>query len=63
MEILALFDWNQGHKADISCVDFVGEGADIVSGGCDNTVRVWNCATQKQVHQLGALGPIYSDSF
>ena len=41
---------------DITCIDFVGVGSQIISGATDNTVRLWNCGDQKQITQFGKLG-------
>lgn len=35
-----------GHTANVKCVTFLGEeGCSLVSGGSDNTVRIWQTAT------------------
>lgn len=45
-----------GHKADITCIDFLNEGSEILSGAYDSTIIRWNCSTQKQVINYGKLG-------
>lgn len=32
----------KGHSSNINCVQFSKDGKYLVSGGSDNTVRVWN---------------------
>ena len=48
--------FNNGHKADISCINFINEGSEILSAGNDSTIILWNCGTQKQIIKYGKLG-------
>lgn len=46
----------KGHKADISCIDFIDDGSQILSGSNDSTVILWDCSKQQKVKQFGKLG-------
>ena len=61
----------RGHSASVNCVDFSPDGLTIASGsGCptrnDNSVRVWDVKTGKQLWQLSVnagIGGVQSVSF
>jgi len=58
----------RGHSASVNCVDFSPDGLTIASGsgspsGNDNSVRVWDVKTGKQLWQLNVDGGIYSVAF
>ncbi|CAG8446282.1 13569_t:CDS:10 [Acaulospora morrowiae] len=39
-----------GHRGNVKCVDFIGEeGREIVSGSSDNTLRLWDTETSKEI--------------
>jgi len=53
-----------GHADVVTCVAFSGDDRRIASGGVDQTVRVWDCATGKQVACLeGHHGTISGVAF
>ncbi|CAO3622495.1 unnamed protein product [Cunninghamella blakesleeana] len=35
----------KGHKENVKCVEFIGEGRTAVSGSSDNTLRIWDIET------------------
>jgi len=42
----------RGHDAPVSCVEFSRDGRQLVTGSQDDTVRVWDIETLRQVHCL-----------
>ena len=53
-----------GHTSYVNSVAFSADGARIVSGSGDNTVRVWDAATGQPVHVLeGHTGGVWSVAF
>jgi len=39
-----------GHRGNVKCVEFIGEeGREIVSGSSDNTIRVWDTESSKEI--------------
>ena len=59
----------RGHSASVNCVDFSPDGLTIASGsgdpfgGDDNSVRVWDVKTGKQLWQLKVDGDVDSIDF
>ena len=43
----------QAHEQPVLCSAWNADGSTVYSGGCDNTVKAWNLATNQQ--QVGAL--------
>ena len=41
-----------GHSEAVSRVDFTDDGAQVVSASADNSVRLWDVASGRQVRQL-----------
>jgi len=42
-----------GHTRNVKCLEFIGaEGSALATGGSDNTVRLWETATAKQLQVL-----------
>jgi mRNA export factor len=42
----------QAHEQPVLCSAWNADGSTVYSGGCDNTVKAWNLATNQQ--QVGA---------
>jgi WD40 repeat protein len=42
-----------GHTSNIRCVRLLLDGKHVVSSAADNTIRIWNIDTQKEVGRLG----------
>ncbi|MCB0213352.1 MAG: protein kinase, partial [Anaerolineae bacterium] len=63
--IVPLLTLPQGrHSGSVDSVAFSPDGMQIVSGGYDQTVRVWDANTGKEVHRLmGHMGRITSVGF
>ena len=38
----------QAHEQPVLCSAWNADGATVYSGGCDNTVKAWNLATNQQ---------------
>jgi WD40 repeat protein len=43
----------KGHSSYVFCINYNTEGTQLVSGGCDGDVKIWNAAKGKCV--LGKL--------
>jgi WD40 repeat protein len=53
-----------GHKADVLCLAFSPDGNLLASGGQDNTIRLWEMATKREVTTLwGHEGPVNAVAF
>lgn len=52
-----------GNNEFVICLAFAPDGKTIASGYSDNTVRVWETATGKQVHQLAEQGMVAALAF
>jgi WD40 repeat protein len=58
-----LWDWPKareiqtfsGHSNEVRTVLFTPDGKNLISGGHDHTVRLWEVATGKEVRQFGGL--------
>jgi COMPASS component SWD3 len=48
----------KGHTSYVFCVNYNTEGTQLVSGGCDGDVRIWNAAkgacSKLEVERSGA---------
>jgi COMPASS component SWD3 len=44
----------KGHTSYVFCVNYNTEGTQLVSGGCDGDVKIWNAA--KGAHSLSSRG-------
>src|SRR5205823_11300763 len=47
-----------GHQGWIWSVAFTPDGTKLASGSADQTIRLWETATGKQLRQFGAPGPL-----
>jgi WD40 repeat protein len=45
----------KGHEAFVSALAYSPDGTRLASGGHDNTVRIWNTATGKEIHPGSAV--------
>lgn len=53
-----------GHAGDVTSVAFSSDGKYILSGGKDNTVKLWNASTGKEIRTfMGHSGWVYSVAF
>jgi RNA polymerase sigma factor (sigma-70 family) len=50
-------------KSSVWCLAFAPDGKTVASGCYDNTVRVWDVASGKQIHQLAEQGPVSAVAF
>ena len=50
----------KGHAGKVTAVGFGADGNRVVSAGEDGTVRVWNAADGKELHQFKHDGPVYT---
>lgn len=49
----------QGHTASVNCCAFAPDGAYLVSGSSDRTLRLWNCSTGAPLRALlGHAAPV-----
>ncbi|ETO06920.1 hypothetical protein RFI_30472 [Reticulomyxa filosa] len=46
---------SNGHLADVTSVGFIEHGHNIVSGGRDGCVKLWDCSTQQVIHSYFPL--------
>ncbi|BAY08287.1 serine/threonine-protein kinase [Calothrix sp. NIES-2098] len=42
----------KGHSSDVNSVAFAPDGATLASGSDDNTIKLWNLATKKEIQTL-----------
>lgn len=47
-----------GHRKEITRCLFMGGGESIVSGACDQTIRVWDCETGKCLRNISLPGGV-----
>lgn len=51
----------RGHAADVFAASFTPDGGRVVTGGADDTARVWDASTGKELRRLlGHTGPVTS---
>eukprot|EP01132_Coremiostelium_polycephalum_P009326 gene9326-11436_t len=41
-----------GHKKNVKCVEFIGNGLSLASGSSDNTIKLWNTETGSLISNL-----------
>ena len=65
MCIVCLSDQFKGHTSFVTSVGFSPDGARIVSGSYDKTIRTWDAKTGKALSEpfKGHTGPVYSVGF
>lgn len=49
-----------GHTSSVLSVAFSPDGTQLASGSYDNTIRLWDIATGREIDRLGSEYPIYS---
>ncbi len=53
----------EGHTDSLSCIDFSPDGKFLATGGWDNTVRIWDWETRKQINAYHGLNRISAVEF
>ena len=53
-----------GHQVFVTCMNFSPDGTILASGSYDNTIKLWDTSTGKEIQSLeGHQGEVYSVSF
>jgi RNA polymerase sigma factor (sigma-70 family) len=52
-----------GHKGEVRAVAFSSDGKSVATAGADQTVRIWDLATGRQMHKLDQPGEVYGVAF
>ncbi|WP_416235696.1 WD40 repeat domain-containing protein [Nodularia sp. UHCC 0506] len=52
-----------GHSHSVNSVAFSRDGQFLASGSWDNTIKLWNVATGKEIHTLSHFDHVYSVAF
>jgi WD40 repeat protein len=52
----------KGHTGTVAALDTLAPGEQLLSGGADGTLRIWNLATSRQVRQLAQGAAVHAVS-
>lgn len=52
-----------GHNGSVWCIDINWDTTKLMSGSGDNTLRIWDCATGKEISQLGTNSSVRACAF
>ncbi|WP_197727298.1 P-loop NTPase fold protein [Rhizobium ruizarguesonis] len=52
-----------GHKTDVTSADFSPDGSRVVTSSWDNTARIWDAATGREISVLNGDGGLFTAAF